>query len=327
MKSRTQTRKRAPRPASKSKAHGAKSMSKPSPSSILVHLMAELRAFLGSEVRDTRTEIQRSTALLRDAIGRLNASFRDMEAQTRRQGAAITGLVEQGASSGAADGSGGLRQFADDAGALIASLAQTVTDSGQASVRTVQTMDDAVAQLDQIFALVDELESVAGAAGLGGRIRELVAGSKEKVGRVRTLIEDTADREMSAGVDAKLKADALLAQVRAINESLAEGMGVVSRCSDEIREAVATAVRSLQFEDITAQSLAAAGQHLDRLQALNEQATPVQEALSGAAAAAVRLRALEDFARTLERLRDGSLRPARKSVGQVDMRSGAVDLF
>jgi methyl-accepting chemotaxis protein len=304
-------------------------MSKSSPSSILTSLMTELRAFLGSEVRDTRNEIQRSTALLRDAIGRLNASFRDMEAQTREQGAVITGLVEQGATAGAGDGSTGLRQFADAAGALIASLAQTVTESGQQSVRTVQTMDDAVAQLDQIFALADELQSIAGASDLGGRIRALVAGSKDKVGRVRTMIEDTADREMSAGVDAKLKADALLAQVHAINRSLAEGMGAVARCSEHIREAVATAVRSLQFEDITAQSLAAAGQHLDRLQAVNEHATPLEEALSQVAAAAprVRLRALEDFARYLEQLRDGSIRPARKSVGQVDMRSGAVDLF
>ena len=301
----------------------------PSPSSPQ-RLVAGLRQFLAGEVGDTRTEIQRSAALLRDAIGKLNASFRDMEAQTRQQGQAITGLVEQGASSGPGSGSTGLREFADAAGALIASLAQTVTESGQQSVRTVQTMDDAVGQLDQIFALVKELESVAGAAVYGERIRTLVNNSKDMVGRVRTMVEETADREMSAGVDAKIKADALLAQVHAINRALAEGMGVVARCSEQIREAVGTAVRSLQFEDITAQSLAAAGQHLDRLQAVNEQAARLEEALAAGALQAARearARSLEDFARYLDQLRDGSVRPARKSVGQVDMRSGAVDLF
>jgi methyl-accepting chemotaxis protein len=133
---------------------------------------------------------------------------------------------------------------------------------------------------------------------------------------------------MSASVDAKLKADGLIAQVHAINRSLAEGMHVVASCTDHIRESVATAVRSLQFEDIATQSLAAASIHLDRLEAMNQQATPLQDSLDQASAAAdARLHSLEQFGRYVQQLREGAIRPVRKAVSQTDMRSGPVDLF
>ena len=289
-------------------------------------LIVQLRAFLDGEVAETRGEIERSTTLLRDAIDKLNASFKDMEGQTRRQAATIWSLVERGVTGGNRVGSPGVRQFAEAAGRLIGDLAQVVTEGARESVLNVQAMDETAQRLDEIFALV----AGQGGGEAGERIRELVQASKASVARVRRRVEDTAEREMGASVDAKLRADELIAQVNALNRALGDGMEIVAGCMDHIRESVATAVRSLQFEDITTQSLGAANTHLERLAAMNEEATPLEKVLPEGEAAAptdARLRSLEQFGRYLQQLRDGEVRPARRSVSQVDMRSGAVDLF
>ena len=323
-------------------------------------LMADLREFVGREVGGARNELERSRVLIRDAMGQLHGSFKSLEDQSRQQSAMITNLVEQ---DGA--GSPGVRRFAEAAGGLIGDLTKTLADGSHESVKTVQTIDQMAQHLDGIFELMSDLKALADhttqlasdaaahsadpgddvrrslrtvadevrhlserSANFNQRIRTLVNNAKDIVSRVRVRVEDTADREMNTSIEAKTKSDSLMAQVTQINRSLASGIRVVSDCGTQIREDVGKAVRSLQFEDITSQALQAANVHLERLAAINQDATTLQQALNESRGADTQRRiALEEFARKLREKRNAWEKPVHKPVSQVDMRSGSVELF
>ena len=320
-------------------------------------LMAELREFVGREVFGAHAELDRSRRLIREAVVHLNGSFRSIEEQSRRQRAMITCLVE-------ADGAGsaGVRQFAELAAALMESLTQTLASDSRESVRTVQVIGEMVRQIEEVFALLGDLEGIAEQAGrltseaaapnlgdpraalrvfayemrqltsrsqsLYDRIHALTSSSKVIVHRVRERVENSAERGMNVSVEARSKADDLINQVIAINRSLVSGMGLVADCGDQISQDVATSVRSLQFEDITNQAMTAASVHVDRLRAINQDAVQLQQVLATThASAAARERALESFGHLLRAKRNEWRKPAHKPVSQLTLGAGSVELF
>jgi methyl-accepting chemotaxis protein len=278
-------------------------------------LLDELRQWLGREVRGARTEVDRCRALLGEAIGQLNTSFRSMEEQSRLQRATVTRLIDEDG-----HGSPGVRQFAEAAGALITELAQLLADDSRESVRTVQIIDEMVGHLNGLFGLLQRLE--------GANAADLAMKSTFAVGQVRSRVEETAEREMNASIEARTKADSLLHRLGAIDRSLAAGIRTVSDSGERIRDDVANAVRSLQFEDVVMQSLTAAGAHLDRLLAINQDAIRLQTLLADfSTPPEMRQRALEAYAESMQRTRatwEGAL---RKPVSQSSMRAGEVELF
>jgi methyl-accepting chemotaxis protein len=264
-------------------------------------LLDELRQWLGREVRGARTEVDRSRALIGEAIGQLNTSFRSMEEQSRLQRATVTRLIDEDG-----HGSPGVRQFAEAAGALITELAQLLADDSRESVRTVTIIDEMVGHLNGLFGLLQRLE--------GAKAADLAMKSTFAVGQVRSRVEETAD--------------SLLHRLAQIDRSLAAGIRSVSDSGEKIRDDVANAVRSLQFEDVVMQSLTAAGAHLDRLLAINQDAIRLQTLLADfSTPPEMRQRALEAYAESMQRTRatwEGAL---RKPVSQSSMRAGEVELF
>lgn len=319
-------------------------------------LMAELREFVGREVFGVHGELDRSRRLIREAVMQLNGNFRSIEEQARQQRAMITCLIED---DGA--GSGGVRQFADSAGALLEDLTQTLAGDSRESARTAQVMGEMVRQLDEIFGLFSELKElseqaariardaakpgtdprnalmvvayevrqVASQAGaLHDRVNSMAGSSRAVIDRVRGRIERSAERGITVSSEARAKSDALVSQVVAINRSLVAGINLVSQCGVQVRQDVASAVRSLQFEDITNQALTAATVHVDRLRAINQDAVQLQQVLAASqASSAERDRTLESFGRMLRAKREQWRKPTHKPVSQLTLGAGSVELF
>ncbi|MFY8134504.1 MAG: chemotaxis protein, partial [Aquimonas sp.] len=82
-------------------------------------------------------------------------------------------------------------------------------------------------------------------------------------------------------------------------------------------------------EDIVTQALGAAERHLERLEAINRDATGLQQLLASSAGASShrKLEALSDLHRRLRELRDNWQPMPHKPVSQTDMGAGGVDLF
>jgi methyl-accepting chemotaxis protein len=320
-------------------------------------LLAEFGHLVDREVVGAQGELDRSRNLIREAVGQLNGSFRSMEEQSRRQRSMITTLVDEDG-----EGSPGMRGFADAASVLTGDLARMLADDSRESVRTVHFIGEMAANLEDMFGIMGELKDIAdqtarlsGKASTPGipdlrsallafafdlrqltarsnslneRISVLIGASKVIVGRIRARVEETAEREMNASIDAETRSDALVDQVTAINRSLVSGITLVSQCGGQIGEDVAHAVRSLQFEDITSQAMAAAGTHLNRLRAITKDAAGLQRLLASAASpAGTDAQALEAFSRDLRRKHQEWKKPAHKPVSQITLTSGSVELF
>ena len=87
-------------------------------------------------------------------------------------------------------------------------------------------------------------------------------------------------------------------------------------------------MRSLQFEDIATQALAAAAVHVDRLGTINREATALQELLhrTGGHDGETR-QALSRLLQRIGQLRGEWERPPHKPVVQQSMDAGSVELF
>lgn len=320
-------------------------------------LLAELRDFVAREVADSRKEVERSRTLIGDAVGKLSASFDGMTRNSKEQAEAVSRILERACDADGID----MQSFAQEAGRQMQRLVDALEQVSGQSNTTVEHIDAMALHLDGIFALLEDVKSIsdqtnllalnaaieaarAGEAGRGfavvadevrnlsersttfnEQIRKLVNSSKDAIDKVR----DLASQDRNRSRDARDESGRLLQQVASMNTAMARGMQDISRYGSAIDGSVAEAVRSLQFEDITSQSLNTALSHLDRLDAINTEATALQDLLHrsrGPRDAALH-HALKQLAERIRQLRGDWQRPAHKPVSQRSMDAGTVELF
>jgi methyl-accepting chemotaxis protein len=326
-------------------------------------LLRELRQFVGTEIGGSQQEIRRTRSLLQQAIAKLQSNFASINENSRTQSEAVARMMDRRAGG---EGMGiNVRHFAQQAGRQMEQLTDALAQVSDQSATTVQHIDAMAQHLEGIFALLEDVKSIAdqtnllalnaaieaaraGDAGRGfavvadevrnlsersttfnEQIRKLAHSSKDAVTKVRETVTTMASRDLSRSQEAKGDAAKLFQQVEAINDALSAGIADVSNCGKSINVSVGEAVRSLQFEDIATQALSAAEVHLDRLDAINREATSLQELLSqsqGPNDPAV-LEGAKAMMKKLHTLRDGWAEQPHKPVSQVSMSVGTVDLF
>ena len=325
-------------------------------------VLLELRNFVGRELEGGRSEVGRTKTLIRDAVQTLSQSFDSMTRHSREQAGAVSRIVDR---TGERDGEMGMQRFANEASRQMEQLVQALEEvSGQSSA-TVTHIDTMVEHLDGIFALLEDVKSIAdqtnllalnaaieaaraGEAGRGfavvadevrnlserstafnEQIRKLAHSSREVVTKVRDAVQRMASRDMTRSQEAKHESARLMQQVGTLNTALSQGIQEISTAGKAIDGSVGQAVRSLQFEDIATQALGSAMVHLERLQAINAEATSLQELLhrSGGPRDAELVSALHAIARRIQEVRGQWEKQPHKPVSQVDMASGDVELF
>ena len=161
------------------------------------------------------------------------------------------------------------------------------------------------------------------------QIRKLAHSSKDSISRVRDTVSQMASRDLDRSRVARAEAASMLERVDEINRGLGNGMREIAECSRSIDTSVAEAVRSLQFEDIATQALTAVNVHLDRLSAINREASALQELLhrSGGQAGTELKAALGQLGQRIAQMRGDWERPPHKPVMQQSMDAGSVELF
>lgn len=327
-------------------------------------VLDELRSFIGAEVQGSRTEIQRTQELIRESVARLGGSFEAVNRKSRQQGEVVARIIDR---RGDGDGSGGsdVHHFAQQASQQMEQLVEALEAVSGQSNATVTHIDAMAEHLDGIFSLLEDVKSIAdqtnllalnaaieaaraGEAGRGfavvadevrnlserstafnEQIRKLAHSSKDSIARVRDTVSQMASRDLDRSRGARAEAAAMLERVDGINRGLGNGMREIAECGRAIDGSVAEAVRSLQFEDIATQALSAASVHLDRLGAINQEASALQELLhrSGGHAGAEMHRALGQLGARIGQMRSEWERPPHKPVMQQSMDAGSVELF
>ncbi|WP_145708264.1 methyl-accepting chemotaxis protein [Xanthomonas bundabergensis] len=326
-------------------------------------LLTELRSFVGNEIDGSRSEIERARELIRQAVSGLGGSFEAMNRKSRQQSVALARIVDRAGDDGGAGVD--VARFAQHASQRMEQLVEALEQvSGQSSA-TVHYIDDMSQHLDGIFALLEDVKSIAdqtnllalnaaieaaraGEAGRGfavvadevrnlsersttfnEQIRKLAHSSKDAIAKVRETVSHMASRDMDRSREARAEAASMLDNVAAINNSLGEGMREISECGRAIDSSVAEAVRALQFEDIATQALGGVHTHLDRLTAINREAVALQELLhrNGGVFDSELVDALQRVGNRLREMRVEWERPPHKPVAQQSMGAGTVELF
>lgn len=325
------------------------------------HLLGELRSFVGKEIDGSRHEIERARDLIKQAVAGLGGSFDAMNRKSRQQSSAMARIIAD------QDGNAGVdvARFAQHASSRMEQLVEALEQVAGQSTTTVSHIDQMAQHLDGIFALLEDVKSIAdqtnllalnaaieaaraGEAGRGfavvadevrnlsersttfnEQIRKLAHSSKESIHKVRETVTQMASRDLDRSREARYEAAQMLQNVAAINASLGEGMREISDCGRAIDGSVAEAVRALQFEDIATQALGGAHVHLDRLDAINREAMTLQDLLqrSNGACDEDMLRALQRLGQRLSDLRGEWEVPPHKPVSQQNLGAGTVELF
>ena len=328
-------------------------------------LLGELRSFIGAEVQGSRTEIERTRELIRESVGKLGTSFEAVNRKSREQSEVVTRIIDRRGGDGAEGGGADVHHFALQASQQMEQLVEALEAVSGQSNTTVTHIDAMAEHLDGIFSLLEDVRSIAdqtnllalnaaieaaraGEAGRGfavvadevrnlserstafnEQIRKLAHSSKDAIARVRDTVSQMASRDLDRSRGARAEAAAMLERVDGINRGLGKGMREIVECGRAIDGSVAEAVRSLQFEDIATQALTAANVHLDRLGAINREASALQDLLhrGGGQAGAEVQQAIGQLAARIMQMRGEWERPPHKPVMQQSMDAGSVELF
>lgn len=324
-------------------------------------LLQELRSFVARELEGSRGEINRTKTLIRDAVATLQRSFDAMARHSREQGSSVSKIVDR---TGDRDGDVGMQRFALEASRQMEQLVQALEEVSGQSAQTVDHIDTMVEHLDGIFALLEDVKSIAdqtnllalnaaieaaraGEAGRGfavvadevrnlserstafnEQIRKLAHSSRDVVTKVRDSVQRMASRDMTRSQEAKHESARIMQQVGSLNSIITQGILEIRTAGQSIDSSVGEAVRSLQFEDIATQALGSALTHMERLNTINSEATALQELLHrGGPRDAEMMSALHAISRRIHEVKDEWARPPHKPVSQVDMGSGSIELF
>lgn len=331
--------------------------------------MEEMRRGLGSvhsmrdvmehELSASHGEIQRTRELIREAVHTLGSSFNSVNRKSGEQNKALSRLLESTADGN--DSNIDLHRFAVQASRQIEQLVESLESvSGQGST-TVTHIDEMAAHLDGIFALLEDVKSIAdqtnllalnaaieaaraGEAGRGfavvadevrnlserstafnEQIRKLAHSSKDSIAKVRDTVSHMASRDLDRSREARAEAAAVLERADGISRGLASSVRVIADCAAQIESSVSDAVRSLQFEDITTQALGAAERHLQRMHEMNNEANQVMSLLRSASPSDADK--VNQAQQRLNGMQQEWKKPVHKPVMQESMDAGSVELF
>lgn len=181
-----------------------------------------------------------------------------------------------------------LQHFAHEVDKILDSYVTLFVDISDRSVQAVHSIQDMVAELDGMFALINDIRGIAdqtnllalnaaieaaragehgrgfavvadevrtlsqNSANLNEQIRGKATAAKEVMGRVEEMVGQIASLDMNLAIDAKGHLDGMLQQLETVNVSIADGVDSLVTISAEVAEDVNTAITALQFADMVA---------------------------------------------------------------------------
>ncbi|MFQ5487088.1 MAG: methyl-accepting chemotaxis protein [Gammaproteobacteria bacterium] len=310
-------------------------------------------------------EIKKELAQVRDlqgnAIAGLVGSFMGLEGDSQEQLKVLEGTISSLAEQ--TNDESGMHRLSREALEIIQMFINSIQEMSDSSANLVAAMEKMNQQMAEVEKLLGEIDSIsaqtnllalnaaieAARAGESGRgfavvadevrslslrssqfseqIRCQYAETRNTMGEGKLIVGKMASRDMDLTLKSKDRITELMDEINHVNTEVTEQMHHVSSISGRITENVATAVRSLQFEDMTKQLL----DHMEqRIECLNEilfaakGAREVMEHGADGEDAVVRIQVLEG---AVQQSRVKRERGVQGPVQQQSMDCGDVELF
>ncbi len=262
---------------------------------------AQLGRALSDQVLSANNEMTNTQAILGDAISTLVATFTSMAEAVHTQQTLVLSII------GGENESNSTKQkfgsFVRETEKAMNEFVDSTVENSTRAIELVEKVDVISAQVYSILAILTEVESIAkqtnllalnaaieaaraGEAGRGfavvaDEVRSLSEKTNKFSSEIRTLVGDVnvslksaeetinalAAKDMSNVMHSKKHVYDMMDDLTKLNESLAQDSIELGRISKEVEQKVATAVSTLQFQDMSSQLI---GHAQLRLTALHE---------------------------------------------------------
>ena len=151
------------------------------------------------------------------------------------------------------------------------------------------------------------------------RLRTQIEEMKTTIAAVRKVVGGVAATDLNISLDAKGRVDAMLVDIKEVNERVAQSLQEISAVMHQVHTEVGVAVRALQFEDIISQLLHYTVTPLGTLRCLVAALAEAAETSDSTPLLAL--------GTTLAHRREERQMEADKPVAQTSMHAGDVELF
>lgn len=257
---------------------------------VLHEMFNQLNGVLSQQVQIIETEIDRTMDLVGEAVKGISSSFKYLQNFNNEQQLMITAVNDHNNSIGDKEGST-LDAFVLNSRNTLEDFVETIVHSNKQSTEIMSFTDQVGEQFDVIFNLLAQVESLASQtnllalnasieaarAGEAGRgfavvanevralsvsstelnsvIRKETASAKNIVDQLRNSVKLMMSADMTSTVKAKDRFTVMMDHVSDANKQTRLVVEELAVLAPQITDKVNLGVRSLQFEDLTYQTL------------------------------------------------------------------------
>lgn len=152
------------------------------------HLLEELEQLQNQELKQTATEINRVSGLLRESVTVLSTSFQSLSDLARREQTIVEGIFGTGIDEAS------IRRFSTDISELMDGFVEVLVDIRNQGMATVHHIDDMSKQLDSVFQLINEVSGMASQTNLLALNASIEAARAGEAGRGFSVVAEEVRR-------------------------------------------------------------------------------------------------------------------------------------
>jgi len=319
--------------------------------------LSKISTFLSQQVNVVDTEIDRASTLIKDATEGLSESFKHLKRLSDDQQGMLDIVINN--HRGPVDDEGTtLESFVDDSNQTLEDFVQVIITTSKQSLEAMAFTDEMSNQLEGIFSLLGQVESLASQtnllalnaaieaarAGDAGRgfavvanevralsvnstelnndIREEISSAQIIIEKLKSTVHTMASADMTSTLEAKEKVSLMVAHVGESNIKTNTIIEELADISPKIADTVSTCIRSLQFEDLTCQTLYSLKNNMSTITSLNELINGFERGNSNPHQ---QLQLLQQQCQNL--IEQSQHSDDNRSVSQSSMDEGDVELF
>jgi methyl-accepting chemotaxis protein len=319
--------------------------------------LLKISTLLSQQIRVVDTEVDRANTLIKDAIGGISESFKHLKSLSDDQQSLLNAVINS--HNGDVDDEGStLKSFVHDSSETLKDFIQVIITTSKQSLVAMSFTEEMSKQLEGIFNLLGQVESLASqtnllalnaaieaaragdagrgfavvanevralsvnSTGLNNDIREEISSAQITIEKLKSSVEAMASADMTSTLYAKEKVSLMVAHVGEANIKTNAIVEELAGISPKIAETVAIGIRSLQFEDLTSQTLSSLKDNMFIMTSLNEVINGFE---LGNTSTHQQLQSLQQQCQNL--IEQSQHSDDKKSVTQSSMDEGDVELF